>query len=293
MNRIIVGFDGSEGGRDALRLGAILAFAEGAELEVAVALSYTPLPIQAIDPDADERALAEQFDELFADAERQLSGVDFVRRELRHPSAAEALHELAEAEDAEVIVVGSTHRGELGRVYPGSVGERLLGGAPCAVAVAPRGFAQREPRGLGVVGVAYDGTEESKLALTAANHVAGEFGASLKLIAVVPHLHPMPARIGHTTVGYSDALRRHFRDVLDQGAAEVALGLDAETVLEEGEPAATLASLGSDLDLLFVGSRGYGPLRRVLLGGVSAELMRIAPCPVVVTPRGTAPLESG
>jgi len=34
-----------------------------------------------------------------------------------------------------------------------------------------------------------------------------------------------------------------------------------------------------------VGSRGYGPLRRVLLGSVSTELIRTAPCPVIVHPR--------
>ena len=39
------------------------------------------------------------------------------------------------------------------------------------------------------------------------------------------------------------------------------------------------------MDLLVVGSRGYGPLRRVLLGSVSSELMHSAPCPVMVVPR--------
>ena len=36
-----------------------------------------------------------------------------------------------------------------------------------------------------------------------------------------------------------------------------------------------------DLDLLLLGSRGYGPMRRVLLWGVSDKLLRIAPCPEV------------
>jgi nucleotide-binding universal stress UspA family protein len=39
------------------------------------------------------------------------------------------------------------------------------------------------------------------------------------------------------------------------------------------------------IDLLFVGSHGYGPLRRALLGNVSGALVRAAGCPVVVTPR--------
>jgi nucleotide-binding universal stress UspA family protein len=40
------------------------------------------------------------------------------------------------------------------------------------------------------------------------------------------------------------------------------------------------------LDLLVCGSRGYGPLRAVLLGGVSRRVAAEAHCPVIVLPRG-------
>jgi nucleotide-binding universal stress UspA family protein len=50
-------------------------------------------------------------------------------------------------------------------------------------------------------------------------------------------------------------------------------------------------SLG--LDLLVIGSRGYGPLRAVLLGAVSGRVIRDAACPVIVVPRGAeVPLEA-
>ena len=39
-------------------------------------------------------------------------------------------------------------------------------------------------------------------------------------------------------------------------------------------------------DLLICGSRGYGPARRVLLGGVSSRVLRHARVPVIVVPRG-------
>lgn len=51
-----------------------------------------------------------------------------------------------------------------------------------------------------------------------------------------------------------------------------------------GDPAAVLAEHGVEADLLVVGSRGHGPLRRALLGGVSA-VTGAAPCPVIVVPR--------
>ena len=65
----------------------------------------------------------------------------------------------------------------------------------------------------------------------------------------------------------------------------------------EGEPRAaspaappsSSASAARELDLLVCGSRGYGPLRSVLVGGVSGRLMRSAHCPVIVVPRGIEP----
>jgi nucleotide-binding universal stress UspA family protein len=46
--------------------------------------------------------------------------------------------------------------------------------------------------------------------------------------------------------------------------------------------------LGPDnVDVLVCGSRGYGPVRRVLLGGVSSRLIRSAQLPLTVVPRAT------
>jgi nucleotide-binding universal stress UspA family protein len=47
-----------------------------------------------------------------------------------------------------------------------------------------------------------------------------------------------------------------------------------------------LSARSRDVDLLVCGSRGYGLLRHVLLGGVSGELLRHAECPLLVVPRG-------
>jgi nucleotide-binding universal stress UspA family protein len=51
-----------------------------------------------------------------------------------------ALHETASRIGAGLIVIGSPHRGPLGRIALGSTTDRIVGGAPCPVAVAPRGF---------------------------------------------------------------------------------------------------------------------------------------------------------
>lgn len=60
--------------------------------------------------------------------------------------------------------------------------------------------------------------------------------------------------------------------------------------LLEGEVPHSLAALDPrDVDLLVCGSRRYGPVRRVLLGGVSGRLIRIAASPVMVVRRSGAP----
>ena len=64
---------------------------------------------------------------------------------------------------------------------------------------------------------------------------------------------------------------------------------DTDLTVVEGDPVERLAAASSDLDLLVVGSRRYGPLRRVLLGAVSGPLIDRVHCPVVIVPRGVHP----
>jgi nucleotide-binding universal stress UspA family protein len=59
--------------------------------------------------------------------------------------------------------------------------------------------------------------------------------------------------------------------------------------LLDGDAATQIAKASEHLDLLVLGSRGYGPLGAVLLGSVSSALVRTARCPVVVIPRSATP----
>jgi len=272
MDDIVVGFDGSEESRDALVLAKQFAKAKDATLHVAF-----------VQWDDDAVAERRRFERLFSEARRELGALGFVEQRLKEASASKALQELAEELRPSMIVLGSCHRGKVGRVMMGSVGERLLHGAPCAVAVAPRGYADREHFGLGVIGVGYDGRPESKLALGTAARLARSLDCSLRLISVVPHV-VTPGRVG---AAYEAIGADTFSEILEEGARSVGDGVEITIALEHGHPAEELANQGVELDLLVVGSRGYGPLRRALVGGVSADVMRLAPCPVLVTPRSS------
>jgi nucleotide-binding universal stress UspA family protein len=81
------------------------------------------------------------------------------------------------------------------------------------------------------------------------------------------------------------AEKRLKAEVLEEAIKAVPDDLPVESRLLSGDPPEAIASAAKDLDLLIVGSRGYGPVRRVLLGGFSARVIRSAPCPVLVLPR--------
>ncbi len=289
MSKVMVGFDASEQSDDALALGQALAKVYGAELHVAVVLPRTRIPFEGAIAGGQVSTQLEE--RLYESAQHRLEGTEFIQAsldgELGGRSAARALYEYAGDQNADLIVVGSSHRGKIGRILPGSVGESLLRGAPCAVAVAPRGFARREHAGFGLIGIAYDGSREADLALELAARLAGSLNAELRVITVVPTLMPLQMQASLAGELLED-LREEFRGVLESGLSALGQKTEAEAVLREGDPAEVLAEQGIELDLLVMGSRGYGPVRSALLGAISSAVMRTAPCPVLITPRGSA-----
>ena len=274
--QVIVGYDASEEAADALAFGRLVAESAGGALTLARAFTFTPFVAEAVGAlgPQEEPLLQGEVDRI-ADELRDVAAVNGADTAvLASTSTVQGLHDLAQERHAGLLVVGSTHRAGLGTVLLGSVGQRLLEGAPCAVAVAPRGFRDRALGAPRVIAVAFDGSPESSHALEAAAELAGRTKATVRLLAVQP-----PAG---RTVG--NRLGDRLREARDALPAE----LRAAAQLLHGQPAAVIAEEAEKgVDVLFVGSRGYGPLRRALLGSVSSALMSSSPCPVIVTPRGS------
>jgi nucleotide-binding universal stress UspA family protein len=63
-----------------------------------------------------------------------------------------------------------------------------------------------------------------------------------------------------------------------------------EQSVEQGDPAAALCDLAQELgvDVVVIGSRGHGALKRALLGSVSSYVVHNAPCAVLVVRQGAA-----
>lgn len=277
--RLLVGYDGSDGGRDALELTRVLAEATGASVLVVTVLPYGPLPInyEILDEEEAERARP-----LFEEARERLGGIEIETRAFGGGTPAGVINDLAERDEIDMIVVGSPHRGPVGRTLIGSVADGLLHGAPCEVVAAPRGYAAEEHGPFRTIAVAYDDTPEAESALRRAEEIALACRATIVIYTVLAPPAVVPGATGYTPAMPPDAGSIVTRTVkgVDERLAATGRALSGTP-----GPAIAEACEESGADLLVAGSRGYGPLLRVLLGSVSTQLVHKARYPVLVVPR--------
>lgn len=279
--RILAGYDGSPGGRDALELTRVLAATTGASVLVVAVLPYGPLPIPY---EILEEEQAERAQPLFDEARERLAGLEVETRAFGGGTPAGVINDLAEREGVETIAIGSPHRGAVGRILLGSVADGLLHGAPCETVTAPRGYAGEEHGPFRTIAVAYDDTPEAKAALTRAEELALACRATIVVFTVAAPPAAVPGAGGYTPAIAPEAgpiVTRAVKGVNERLAAtgRALAGVPGPTIAEACEEAGA--------DLLVSGSRGYGPVMRVLIGSVSTQLMHRAPCPVMVVPRPT------
>lgn len=275
--RMLVGFDGRPGSRDALAFAKALCEMTNAELIVASVRPYWP---ELLGEDGFDLAIKEDEHWIGRGATEILGSLPFSTRVLAGGHESGGLKELAAAEEVDLIVIGSSHRGPLGRVFPGSVGERVLNDAPCAVAVAPRGLADGELR-FGTIAVGYDGSRESRVALNTAIELAERTGASLQILGVVD----MDVVLGFEDPTPDKREEERVRRHLDRALKRMPRTVTADARLLHGAPGHAILEAAGSADLLVIGSRGhYGVARRLLLGSVAARVMRSAPCPTLITP---------
>ncbi len=187
-------------------------------------------------------------------------------------SPAYGLLDVASRVGAGLIVVGSTHRGTLGRIALGSTTNRVLKAAPCPVAVAPRGF-----RGDGAaperIGVAFVDTPGGWAALRAGAAMARRTGAILIAYTVVePHTHTED--------------RHRAEGTVERAIAECGHDVRAEARVLTDDGVDALVDESHELDFLLRGSRTLGPLRPPLAFGFVSKLARQVACPFVVVPPG-------
>ena len=286
---ILAGADGTESGLDAVAFGARLAAAVGAPLAV-VCVSPEQAGLAGAEAEEDVRRHAAAILGAARGVATEVAGSPPAEeRTVVATSPARGLAELAEEEEeVEAIVVGSTNRGAVGRVMSGSTAERLLHGTGCPVAVAPRGYRRHGREALRAIGAAFADTPEGHEAVRVAADLAARAGLPLTVYSVVA-LHAnwfRPEVVQPDASVVPEEVGKAARDALDAALAGLPEDVQSTGELLFGEVVDEL-SMAADrgVDLLVCGSRGYGPVRRVLLGTVSSALVRQASVPTLVVPR--------
>ena len=141
-DRIIVGVDGSQGSKTALKWAMQQAVLTGATVE-AIATWQDPAQYgtaygwtsAAFEGDTYATAMAKSLDDTIAEVTAQLPHPVTVLPQVIQGHAVEAL--LHAAADAELLVVGSRGHGTFAGIVLGSVSQHCVQHAPCPVVVVP------------------------------------------------------------------------------------------------------------------------------------------------------------
>lgn len=268
---VIVGVDGRQGGRDAAALAGLLA-SPGARRSL---VFVTDARINQAPGLTLEFAADEELPELLA-LERRLCGGDLLIRRVPGPSVGAGLTDAAVG--ADLVVVGASSRHGIISLLSGDDVRSVLHDTPCAVAVAPAEYA-RSSHPLRRVGVAFDGSAQSEVALAHAGLMAEEHGAELAIRHVVEPSYHYYGAWAAATLPPADpeselaAARTRLTEVD---------GFEIEHLYGPMRESTDMLTAG--LDLLVCGSRRYGAIHRLAVGSTSQQLARHGHIPLVIAP---------
>ena len=293
---IIAGFSSSRQGPAPLNLATQLARTTGEKIIAAVVVER-PLPA-GVDPLEDEYRgyVAAQATASLERVVAQMSG-DFDISVVTHhaTSVPNGLMELVAEHSADLVVVGSSSSGLLGRIALGTVTERLVYTSKVPVAIAPRGYPS-SPAPVRRLTAAYrDGADAAELIATSAE-LAKQWGARLRIASFTVRPFTM---FGGSIERSAEELvvqqwARRTTDAvikqLDDVRTTVAVP-DVDVVIGTGtewrEAVDDIAWESGDV--LVLGSGAAGPLAQVFLGTAASKILRHAPVPVMIVPRHTSP----
>lgn len=195
---------------------------------------------------------------------------------------------LAEELDAGIVVVGSRGLGLLRRALLGSVSNSVVRHAHGSVLVV-RGNGREGSYLPGRILLALDGSKGADAAARIAAEISAATGSELHILDVLNTEPYRPYPGPEYREGWEADLeraKRHMRAFLDEHARQIrAEGVkvgDAHLALGDAEKEIVRFAEDMHADLIVVGSRGLGRVKRALMGSVSDSVVRYAHCPVLV-----------
>jgi nucleotide-binding universal stress UspA family protein len=136
--------------------------------------------------------------------------------------------------------------------------------------------------------VAYDDTAASRRALDRAATLAEAFGSRVLVTSIAPLVHSSPRSV--TQIDRGGGVGTHTDEVRRAQALLEERGIAAESVAAVGDPASSIARLAEDrgADLVVIGTRGLGPVQRLLGQSVSQAVSRRVNCDLLIVHPGPA-----
>lgn len=283
--RIVVGYTATDAGQDAVALGARLALASGAALDVVVVLPADDRSV-ITPPDAGyDRYLQQQAETWLEEAsERIPDAVPHATHVRFGESFAEGLLAAAREFGASYVVVGAANGGLRGRHRLGTVASELLHSADVPVVLAPEGSRAVDPTtGITRLTAAIGTRPGSEALLDAATWLSTQTGAELRLLSLVSV--DLPASVDTGVIRVAGAA--HAGDVLTRAREALSGVVDAEVVVARGESIEdAVQTIGWEPgELAIVGSSRLAQPRRLFLGSTAAKILHELPVPMVVVPR--------
>jgi nucleotide-binding universal stress UspA family protein len=275
MKEFVVGLDGSDHSRMALRWAAAAADAAGAPARAvqswihprAAILPVAPVPVSADEMDA---ATRQAIDDLAADTLGSSGAV--TPDVLRGPPAGALLQTVT---PDSVLVLGSRGLGGFPGLLLGSVSQECVEYASCRVVVvrADRVLAEGD-----AIVVGKDGSEGAQHALRWAHALAGATGAELRAV------HAWRAGESERPPRVDERLRSQAEAAVQGWTEQVSDEVESHEI--EGDPRAVLVTSVERFDpaLVVVGRRGAGGLRSMRLGSTANHLVRHSGTNVAVVP---------
>ncbi len=289
--RVLLATDGSQDAKTATEWLGKFPLSE----DTTVSILTVAAPIH---PPVDAQMVRDLRDAVLADA-RRTAEVTRKLLEPRWPDAGVRISEgdprdeivrVAEEWGADLVVVGARGVGAVKGFVLGSVSLALARHAPCPVLVV-----KGPPRELGSVLVALDGSEGSLQALTFLASLPLPRELRVRLLSVMEPLG-LPssaprlkrAQLKAVLAKLYQEWRTEVEAMLGQAAAGLEGKVDAlEGSVSMGQAAEEINAAAREhgVDLIVVGARGLGGLKRLFLGSVSEKVLRYAQCPVLIVKR--------
>lgn len=285
IERIAAAVNGRPEGDDAAVLAAAISGAVGGDLMLISIEPELPLVI----PGANWRRMRQETKTMLANtrdafAPGARSGIDSDLFDAR------GIRRLVAQEHRQLVVCGSSHRGQVGQVLMGRTTRQLVEHEQCALAIAPHGLSTEGELAIKRIAGGYDGTPEARAALALAAAIATGCGARLIVRGVVDDRIPA---LGWPSL-WIEPFRMCWDEVMDDEVVSLRTRLEAATAklsvpvsveVDRDVPSESLLDLSATADLLVIGSRRWGPLARLVLGGTGEALTRGARCSLLIVPR--------